>query len=251
MSFIIDYLGIIAVVLTAIFVYKKFKSGWFVKKETDSVEIQEPKPQSRFQRWWIQSYIREIYVVRASQRKSACFIPWMGVAISTFFVFSFFVFSYIELMNPIQSIEKLTKYNGVVKGYVYRQKSDDILIVQLPSAEKKYFHTVLRQKEEVVDAWMNKNVTVWAQQNWGLTDLGYYEQINWLEMEGKPVDEAYGTYEQKFSSKKNMLNKFVFPNLLHSLTWLLGFLALLWFINRNPVNQTTTITNNKNQIEGE
>lgn len=237
-----DYLGIIAAILTAIFVYKKFKSGWFSKQQQSKGE--ETKSPSRFQRWWTQSYIREIYVVRASQRKSACFIPWAGVAISAFFVYWFSIGMYLGLVHPDQPFEKLTRYNGVVKGYVYHRKSNDILIVQLPNSEKKYFHMLLRKKE-VMETWMDKNVTVWAQQDWGVLE-GNYEEVQAIDLNGVTVLGSK-TYDSNVRNQKHVHDSI--SGLLHSLAWIFGFLVLLWIINRNPVS-VPAITNNKNQPKG-
>lgn len=239
MSFIIDYLSVIVTVLTALLVYKKFKSGWFVKKETNEEVQDDEQKQSRFKRWWMKSYIREIYVVRASQRKSACFVPWAGVVISALFVYWFVSALYDGLAHPSIPFEKLTKHDGVVKGYVYRQKSAGILIVQLPSGEKKYFHMSLRKKE-VMETWMDKNATVWVHQDWGVID-GNYEWVNVVDLNGSTVLGSK-TFDRNAYNKKYVED--TISSLLRSLAWLFGFLALLWIINRNPV-VAPTITNNK------
>ena len=132
----------------------------------------------------MKSYIREIYVFRASQIK---FASWVGVAISAFFVLWFCI--------------------------------------------------------EVMETWMDQNVTVWIQWEYGILE-GKYERVQVIDLNGVTLlgDKAYDriAYNRKYLDD-------AISGLLHSLVWLLGFLALLWFINRDPIEQTTTITitNNK------
>lgn len=233
MSFIIDYLGIIAVIFTAIFVYKKFKSGWFVKKGTNEEVQDDEQKQSRFQRWWTQSYIREIYVVRASQRKIDCFIPWIGAAISLFFVHWFLMLVVDSLLYPEQPFEKLIRYDGVVKDYVYHKKSANILVVQLPNGEKKYFHSSLWIKDEYPDKrWIDRNISVWVQQEWGILS-GSYENAVWKELDGSQFNAK--AFEKQFLERTKKGTD-ALSSLPTSLAWLFSFLALLWFINRNPVD---------------
>lgn len=113
------YIGIIAIVLTAIVSYNHYKAGKFSK---DYIELEDDtKKQSRFKKWWNQSYIREIYRVRASQRKLICFIPWLGVWISLFFVWWFLSALITETLHPLQTMEKLKKYEGVIINYFFTE----------------------------------------------------------------------------------------------------------------------------------
>ena len=81
---ILEYIGIIALGLTALASYNQYKAGKFDK---DYSEEESDKKQSKLKSWWKQSYIREIYIVRASQRKLISFIPWLGVWGSFFAIF--------------------------------------------------------------------------------------------------------------------------------------------------------------------
>ena len=55
---ILEYIGVLAIVLTAIVSYNQYKAGKFSK---DYIELEDDtKKQSRFKKWWNQSYIRYI-----------------------------------------------------------------------------------------------------------------------------------------------------------------------------------------------
>lgn len=257
---ILEYIGIIALVLTALASYNQYKAGKFNK---DYVEVEDSnKKQSKFQKWWQQSYLREVYVVRAGQRKGLCFIPWLGVWVSLFAVFVFIIFNYMTIFHPLQPLEKLTKYEGVIENYYTHQKSDDRLQIKLKDGTIKSLHANINWKIEkekemgkkfeewsqemwdnLINSYKGKKIMVLVQRDWGISDLGYYEDVVWMEIEGKPFNEYHKSYEEKYNSgsKFKWYETIYIIWLITSLKWLLGFLALLWFINRNPIETTNKI----------
>ena len=254
---ILEYIGIIALVLTALASYNQYKAGKFNK---DYVEVEDSnKKQSRFQKWWQQSYLREVYVVRAGQRKGLCFIPWLGFWVSLFAVFVFIIFNYMTIFHPLQPLEKLTKYEGVIENYYTHQKSDDRLQIKLKDGTIKSLHANINWKIEkekemgkkfeewsqemwdnLINSYKGKKIMVLVQRDWGISDLGYFEKKVWMEIEDKIVDPSYKTYEELYNISKKNQYKWL-NHLFLSLKWLLGFLALLWFINRNPIETTNKI----------
>ena len=229
---ILEYIGVLAIVLTAIVSYNQYKAGKFSK---DYVEVEDDtKKQSRFKKWWNQSYIRDIYIVRASQRKLICFVPWLGVWISLFFVFWFLSALITETLHPLQPMEKLKKYEGVIINYFYHKKSDSVLQIRLKNGTIKNFHVFI-QGMNIKERYVGKEVVVLVQKDWGVFDLGYFEKIVWIESDNNPLNTIYKTYAEKYNNKLNINSNVWLPNLLLSLKWLIGSLALLWFINRKPL----------------
>ncbi|WP_428026846.1 hypothetical protein [Arcobacter sp.] len=189
---------------------------------------------SLFKKWWNKSYIREIYVVRARQRRLQCFIPWVGIGISLFASFWFSVAVYSEYFHPLQPYEKLKKYEGVIINYYYHKKSDDIIQIKLENGTVKNFHGILPGKN-VKERYVGKKVKVLVQKDWGITDLGYFERSVCLESEVEPsVECTKKTFMEKLNNENNLTSKY-FANFILSLKWLIGFLLLIWFINIKPV----------------
>lgn len=228
---ILEYIGVFAIVLTAIVSYNQYKAGKFSK---DYIELEDDtKKQSRFKKWWNQSYIREIYRVRASQRKLICFVPWLGVWISLFFVLVFIIFSYGSILHPLQPLEKLKKYEGVITDYFYHKKTDDILQIKLKDGTIKNFHAVLYGKN-VKERYIGKEVIVLAQKDWGIIDLGYFEEMVKMDTIDTPLETIYHSYNKRYKIFQS--NKYKWLGYVYlSLKWLIGSLALLWFINRKPI----------------
>lgn len=252
MAYLLEYIGIVSTGLLFLLVYKKYKNGSLLNKEK-SEEIQtNEKKQSWFDKWWMQSELREIYVVRASQRKLACFIPWVGVVISGFFVLFWSIGTYMAVLNPPQPFEKLTKYEGIITGYAFRKKSDNLMVVKLTNGEVINFHSYLLSKEKMDESIkLKQKVTVWAQTDFGLTDFGHYETAQWIEIDHKPTSSVYKTFQERFKRDSTHLYESVLPDLFYSLFWLFFFLLIIYFINAFPVqdknNSHKDITHGDNQ----
>lgn len=233
---ILEYIGIIALVLTALASYNQYKAGKFNK---DYVEVEDSnKKQSRFQKWWQQSYLREVYVVRAGQRKGLCFIPWLGFWVSLFAVVVFVVWFTVSTVNPEPTLEKLTQYNGIMKEFYYHKKSDDVFKFELENGEIKYFYAHMWKKDiNPQKDWIDKNTSIWVYEEWELFGKDY-ETSFWIQIDNQLLDKE--AYEKQYNKRVSFANNH-FPRLIISLKWLLGFLALLWFINRNPIETTNKI----------
>ncbi|AXX92602.1 hypothetical protein CPU12_01915 [Malaciobacter molluscorum LMG 25693] len=237
----LEYIGIIAIVLTVIVSYNQYMAGKF-SKDYNEVE-DKTKKQSKLKKWWDQSYIREIYRVRASQRKLICFIPWLGVWISLFFVYWFGSSIFYSLLHPPQPLEKLKKYEGVITKAINYKKGDDRVDIKLEDGTIKIFHahiTGINLKERYI----GKEVVVLAKNEWGILDFGSYELIVWMEMNFEPIDTIFKTYDDKYTYEFTIVSESWLPNLILSLKWLIGSLALLWFINRKPVVTKNEIDKN-------
>lgn len=229
----LEYIGIIAIILTAIVSYNQYKAGKFSK---DYVEVEnKTKKESRFKKWWNQSYIREIYRVRASQRKLICFIPWLGVWISLFFVFVFVIFSYESFFHPLQSFEKLKKYEGVVTNYVSHRKVADTLQIKLKDGTIKSFYSFLMKASKTIkEQYIGKEVIILVQKDWDIVYLGYFEAAVMLVSKDISQEDIYNSYNKRFNSEIH--DVYIWLDYLYvSFKWLIGSLALLWFINRKPI----------------
>ncbi|RXJ69305.1 hypothetical protein CRV08_04665 [Halarcobacter ebronensis] len=56
-----------------------------------------------------------------------------------------------------------------------------------------------------------------------------------MEINFEPMDTIFKTYDDKYIYKITIVSKTWLPNLVLSLKWLIGSLALLWFVNRKPI----------------
>ena len=229
MDFIIGNLGIIALILIAYVAYKKYQKGWFSK---DKKQGTEKKELTKLEKWWNQSYIREVYVVRARQRRLQSFIPEIGLNVSIFASFFFAVFAGYNFLYPEPSSEELQRYDGIVKGYYYHKKTDNILVVKLNNGELKRFHAYIYIRDKYPKKnWIEKKASIWAHQEWGLLS-GFYDSAVWIQFDGNKLDKV--GYEKQYTERYER-GLLYFPRLVLSLQWVVGFLGLIWFINRKPV----------------
>lgn len=238
----LEYLGLIVVIVAFYSSYQRFKNGEFTKEYQEQEEQKEPK--TKFQKWWKQSYLREVYVVRAGQRKLISFIPWIGfwIAILVFIFSSFWVIQ--SKLHPEEQFVNLKKYEGVVLKYVVNKKTDDILVLKLKNGTVKQFHggVVIKPKNVI-----NKKVIIYTKQEWGVVDLGEFERVSWLEIVGQEHDMTYKydkTYKDRYDRVTNG-NNMATSVILVALKWLIFFLILLWFINRNPIKTKNQKTDKK------
>lgn len=63
-------------------------------------------------KWWHQSYIREIYVVRARQRRLLSLIPWIGLGVS---VFASFIFTISSVFNFFIQNRHMRSYKDMME----------------------------------------------------------------------------------------------------------------------------------------
>lgn len=223
-----EYSTYIFVLLTIWIVYVRYKEGYY-SKTSDDEAVDSGKKLSKFQRWWRQSFIREIYVVRAGKRPFLCALPWVGVAFSLIGILFYIVRIYLVILSPTLPLEQLTKYEGQVVGYKFLRKFTDRLIVQLNNGETKTFLYELRTKEET-EKMLNQPITIWAQEEKGILDFG--ERIVWKQYGNNQIDlERFNEHYIALKAFENGRT----PILIYSLKFLIFFLVVLLFINRNPV----------------
>jgi len=233
---ILDYIGIMATVSIALYAYMAYKDGKFSKDYKKDKE----KKQVNSNSWWKNSRIYEVYVINAKQRANINALPWFGVVVSGFAFLTFTIWFYLDFSNPIQPFEKLTKYSGTVIGYSLHRKTDDILKIKLDDGNIKKFHKRIFGKK-AAEKIMNKKVNIWSQKNSDLLGTGYYEHVGLIHIEGKNIFYDSNGVENNsidYITHYNKVRNLETTNISHlilSLKWLLGFLALLWLINRKPV----------------
>jgi len=237
---ILEYLGLAVVIVAFYSSYQRFKNGEFTKEYLEEKEQEEPK--TKFQRWWKQSYLREVYVVRAGQRKLISFIPWIGFWISLFIVFAMTVFSYLAVVHPLQPFEKLIRYIGVVVNFIVRKKSADIIQIKVSDGTIKNFHNSINWK--YVKEHMNKNISILAQEDWGISDIGKYEEAVLIIENNMSKNDIQNAYIKTTKEMKEFDQKWS-GYLIVSSKWLIFFLVLLWFIKRNPIKQKNPKTDKK------
>lgn len=237
---ILEYLGIVVVIVTFYTSYQRFKNGEFTKEYQEEKEQEEPK--TKFQRWWEQSYLREVYVVRAGQRKLISFIPWIGFWISIIMIFSMTVFSYLAVVHPLQPFEKLIRYDGVIVNYIIHKKSANIVQIKLSDGTIKNFHNSINWK--YVKEHMDENISILAQKDWGISDIGKYEEAVFIIENNMSKNDIKNAYIKTTKEMKEFDRKW-FGYFIVSFKWLIFFLILLWFINRNAIKQTIQKTDKK------
>lgn len=223
-----EFIIYIVVLLTIWMVYTRYKEDSYAQT-SDENKVENEKKLSKFQQWWRQSFIREIYVVRAGQRPFLCFFPWAGVAFSLLGILFYIVWTYDTILNPVLPLEQLTKYEGKVVGYKFLRKFTDRLIVQLDNGETKTFLYELRTKEET-EKMLNQPITIWAQEEKGILDFG--ERIIWKQFGSNQIDLE--RFNEHYIALKAFENGYT-PILIYSLKFLVFFFVILFFINRNPV----------------
>jgi hypothetical protein len=226
MEFIIENIGLIGLVLIILAIFNKYRN---INSSKNKENIEE-KELNSFQKWWQQSYIKEIYFVRTKQRIVISLIPLVGFFVSIFVVFWSIIGLYNTYMYPTQPFEKLIKYEGIIKSYSYHRKSLDVLSIELPNKEIKNFSLLLENKK-IMDSWINKNAILWVQNKGSIIET--YDVIQVIDLEGITV---FGDkeYDRKLANKRDIDRDL--SNLISSLKLLIGFLFLLWFINIKPVN---------------
>jgi len=232
----LEYIGIVGIILIVLAAYNRYRNGYFSKDNKTKEENQqdEEKSLNRFQKWWKQSYIREIYVVRAGQRKLLCFIPWVGVFLSVITMYWYALWIYESITDPVKPLEQLTKYEGIVIGYEISKKGEDILEVRLNNGTVKRFNRQLSSK--MGDEWMDRKISIWTSNTRGITTLGSNESFQWMVLDGKDVNETkYKEHKSKIQYKhdNSVQNFFI------SFFILLSFLAVIWLINLKPIQQKT------------
>lgn len=193
--------------------------------------LKEKKP-TFFDKWWQQSYIREIYVVRVGQRIVISLIPLLGVFVSIFVLFWSIIGVYQTYMYPTQPFEKLIKYEGTIKDYSYHRKSSDTLTLQLNNGNIKIFNALMYMKNINSKDWIEKKASIWIEEKAKNLLFENYETIVWIEFDGKNIDR--NAFEKQYQSRLELENR-QFENLIKSLKWLIGFLVLLWLINIKPI----------------
>ena len=228
MEFIIENIGLIGLVLIILAIFNKYRN---INSSKNKENIEE-KELNSFQKWWQQSYIKEIYFVRTKQRIVISLIPIIGIFTSIFAINWFSITSYNVYNNPTQPFDKLIKYDGVVKGYSYHKKSSDILSLQLDSGEIENFNSLIYIKDKDPKNWIEKKVSIWVERKIK-SSFQNYETAVWIEFDGKNIDKD--VFEQQYQERLKLDNN-QFGNLILSLQWFVGFLFLLWFINIKPVN---------------
>lgn len=229
---ILQYGTLIAIFLTMIASYNKYKKGEFSLENEDEI-IENP---ATFKQW-----SKEIFIIRPRKRPLLSIIPQIGIVISMASLLIYPVWLYGEYFNPIQPLKKLTKYQGKIIGYKYNRKSSDRLIVQLDDGEIKSFLGGVTGKKEYMDSKLNKNITVLTQRERGFLEEG--EAIRWIQYNHGEIDIAL------FNKHYNRVQKYEKADLwllTTPLKFLLFFLILLWFVNRNPVKTNPKGVENSN-----
>lgn len=218
---ILQYGTLIAIILTMIASYNRYKKGYFTLNKEDEEEIKNPT----FRQW-----LKLVFIIRARKRPLLSLVPQLGVIISLASLLIYPVWLYQEYFNSIQPLEKLTKYQGKIVGYKYNRKSSDRLIVELDNGEKKYFLGGVTGQKEYMDSKLGKDITVLTQRERGFLEEG--ERIRWIQYNRKEIDLEIW---DKHYKKVQKLEKADLWLLTTPLKFLLFFLILLWFVNRNPV----------------
>lgn len=239
----------IFVLLTIWIVYVRYKEGYYTKVN-DEEAVDSGKKLSKFKRWWRQSFIREIYVIRAGQRPFLCILPWLGVLSSLVLIMYFAIGIYLYKTNPFLPFDELKKYEGQVLDYKYHKKVKDELIVKLHNGEIKHFRTRMPIKEDA-DKWLNQKIIIWTQPDWyfGLNEIVAWEYVYGVENYhysnfGNPkhekqfytFDNVKEHYEIHYSGFREF-NKGDQDRIYGAIKVLVFFLVVLLFINRNPVKR--------------
>ncbi|WP_415397486.1 hypothetical protein [Sulfurimonas sp. CS5] len=236
MNLFFEYSGFIVIILLLIGAYQVF----YKKKPNNIEDNTKLEKKSKLKESKIYKYLYEIYVTRAKKRRLLCFLPWVGLWVSAFAVVWFLVSTYLSLVNPIQKFENLTEWRGTLISYRSYRKADDIATFRLEDNTTKSFHSMITEKDiKRID---KKKVIFWTQRDFGLSDglfTGefYYDREKYLVLE-ENYDEisTKKEYEKSYKRIKEIEDNTI-PNLTLSLKWLLGFLFLLWFINRKDVEK--------------
>ena len=226
MEFIIENIGLIGLLLIILAIFHKYKSNNSLKNNN------EEKKLNKFKKWWQQSYIREIYIVRVGQRIVISLIPLVGIFVSMFILFWSIIGVYLAYMYPTQPFEKLTKYEGIIKNYSYHRKSSDTLTLQLDNGDIKTFNALIYIKNIDTKNWIEKKALIWVEKEAKKLLFENYETAVWIEFDGKNIDR--NAFEKQYQSRLEVDNR-QFENLIKSLNWFVGFSVLLWLINIKPI----------------
>lgn len=222
---ILQYGTLLAIILTMIASYNRYKKRYFTLNKEDEEEIKNPT----FRQW-----LKLVFIIRPRKRPLLSMIPQLGVIISIASLLIYPIWIYQEYFNSIQPLEKLTKYQGKIIGYKYNRKSSDRLIVKLNNGEVKYFLGGVTGKKEYMDSKLYKDITVLTQRERGFLEEG--EAIRWIQYNHEEIDiELFNKHYQR----AQQYEKADLWLLTTPLKFLLFFLILLWFINRNPIQTNT------------
>lgn len=227
--------------------YTRYKEDSYTQTN-DEEAVDNGKKSSKLQQWWRQSFIREIYVVRARQRPFLCILPWLGVLFSLVLIMYFAMGIYLYKTDPFLPFEELKKYEGQVLDYKYHKKVKDELIVKLDNGEIKHFHTRMPVKEDA-DKWLNQEIIIWTQPDWyfRLDEIVAWEYVYGVENYhyinfGNPkrekqfytFDNVKEHYEIHYAYFREF-NKGDQDRIYIAIKVLLFFLFVLLLINRNPI----------------
>lgn len=215
---ILQYGTLIAIFLTMIASYNKYKKGEFSLENEDEI-IENP---ATFKQW-----SKEIFIIRPRKRPLLSLIPQMGIIISLASLLIYPVWLYGEYFNSIQPLENQIKYQGKIIGYKYNRKVSDRLVVQLEDGEiKSFLGGVGKNMENKLD----QKVTILAQKERGFLESG--ERVRWIQFNHEPIDKKTWDKHYKRVQKYEKADLWLFTT---PLKFLLFFFFLLWFVNRNPV----------------
>lgn len=247
-----EFIIYVVVLLTIWMAYTRHKEDSYAQT-SDEEAVDNGKNPSKLQQWWRQSFIREIYVVRARQRPFLCILPWLGVLSSLVLIMYFAIGIYLYITNPFLPFDELKKYEGQVLDYIYHKKVKDELIVKLHNGEIKHFRTRMPIKEDA-DKWLNQKIIIWTQPDWyfGLNEIVAWEYVYGVEnyhysnfwnpkheKQFYTFDNVKENYEIHYTGFHEF-NRGDQDRIYGAIKVLVFFLVILLFINRNPV---------KNEVE--
>lgn len=234
MKEIINFISIygtpIAIILGLIAFYNQYKKDQKLLN-TENNEIEEKNS--------LKKYLKDVFILRPIKRPLISAIPQVGIIISLASLLIYPVWLYQEILNPIQSLKNLTKYNGKIIGYKYNRKSNDRLIVQLDNGEIKYFLSGVTGTKDYMDTKLNSKVFVLVQKERGFLENG--EKIILIQYYSDDIDliELDKAYENIRKYEKADIWLITTP-----LKFLLFFIFLLWLVNRNPIKSSLKRVNN-------
>lgn len=203
----------------------------FINKYMKNHKIIKKKP-SKLKLWWKQSYIREIYFVRARDRIFISLIPIVGLITSAFAVFWFLVISYNSYIDPTQPLDKLVKYDGIIKKYTYQKRLIDTMVLQLDNGDIKTFNALIYVKNKDTKSWIEKKASIWAREKANNLFFRGYETAVWVEFDGEDMDKE--AFKQQHRSRLDLENR-QFKNIISSVKYFISFAVLIWLINLKPV----------------